>query len=115
MNKNLIGARIKAEKEKIIRMYKNDIRVLDIAEEYGVVETSIYRHLKKWSIPIKRKPYQPREKKVKDFKRKFSPELQVKMKENTKINNKYIKHCEFKHATEDQRLVANIINRPIIG
>ena len=115
MNKNITSARIKKEKDIIIKMYKNNVSILDIAKEYGVVSTSLWRHLKRWGVPVRRKPYQIRVKKIERQKRNFSPELIAKMKENSRINNKYIKHCEFEHATEDQRLVTNIINRPIIG
>lgn len=94
MSKNLTILRIKSEREKIIRMYKENIPIAEIAEEYGVVSTSIWRHLKRWGIPIKNKPRAPyyyRDKKTKMSKRTFSPELQAKMKENTRINDKYIK------------------------
>lgn len=91
MNKNLTGARIKAEKNKIIAMYQDDIRILDIAKEYGILEISMCRHLKKWGVSIKRKPYKRKGKKIKKFKRKFNAKLQARIKENTKINNKYIK------------------------
>ena len=111
MNKNLIGARIKAEKDKIIAMYQNDVRVLDIATEYGVIETSLYRYLKKWGISIKRKTYQFRKKKINNFKRKFSPELQAKMKENTRINNKYIKFYNTVETKDDKFLVQNILKK----
>ena len=109
MNKNLTGARIKAEKDKIIAMYKDDIRILDIAKEYGVVETSLYRHLRKWGVQIKRKPYQPRETKGNNLKRKFSPELQAKMKENTRINNKHIKFYGTVETGKDKFLVREIL------
>lgn len=75
MSKNLTGARIKAEKEKIIKIYKDDIPILDITKEYGVVSTSLWRHLKNWGVPIKRKVYQGKKIKINNFKRKFSPEL----------------------------------------
>ena len=111
MSKNLTGARIKAEKDKIIAMYENDIRILNIAKEYGVVETSMYRHLKKWGIPVKRKPYQPREKKVNNFKRKFSPELQAKMEENTRINNGKIKFFKTVEIRDEKFLVRDILRK----
>jgi len=115
MSKNFTGARIKAEKDKIIAMYQRDIPILDIAREYGVVSTSLWRHLKRWGVKVTRKKRQPRMKIIKCPKRVFSPELQAIMKENTRINDKYIKRCEFERATEDQKLVANIIRHPIIG
>jgi len=109
MSKNLIGARIKAEKEKIIKMYKDDIPISDIAKEYGVVSTSLWQHLKNWGVSMRRKVYQRKEKKVNNFKRKFSPELQAKMEENTRINNKYIKFYSTIETGNDKFLVRNIL------
>lgn len=111
MSKNLTGERIKTEKEKIIKMYKDDIPILNIAKEYGVVSTSLWRHLRKWGVPIKRKVYQRKKNKVNNFKRKFSPELQAKMKENTRINNKYIKFFETVETGKDKFLVRNILKK----
>ena len=115
MNKNLVGKRIRADRANIIEMYKADIFVIDIANKYGVVESTIHRYLRLWGIPVKRKKHQHREREVKKIKRRFSPELQAIMKENSRINNEHIKHCEFEHSTEDQYLISNIINHPIIG
>jgi len=111
MSKNLTGARIKVEKEKIIKMYKDDIPILDIAREYGIVSTSLWRHLKIWGVPIKRKVYQKKKNKVNNLKRKFSPELQAKMKENTRINNKYIKFYNTVEIKNDRFLVRNIFKK----
>ena len=108
MNKNITGARIKAEKEKIIKMYKDDIPILDIAKEYNAAETTIYRQLKIWGVLVRRKAYQRKKKKVNNPKRKFSPELQAKMKENTRINNKYIKFYNTVETKNDRFLVRNI-------
>ena len=107
--------KIRKDKDVIIRMYNDNVPMVDIAKKYDVVSTSICQHLKKWGVEVKRRPYQIRVKKIKRQKRNFSPELRAKMKENSRINNEYIKHCEFEYTTEDQRLVTNIINRPIIG
>lgn len=111
MNINLTNIRINDEKEKIIKMYESDIRILDIAKKYGVVERSMYRYLKKWGISIKRKPYQSRRKKVKKFKREFSPELLAKMKENTRINNKKIKFFETIDTAKDKFLVWDMLRK----
>ena len=115
MNKNLIGKRIRANKAKIIEMYQADTFVIDIANKYSVVESTIHRYLRLWGIPVKRKKHEHRERKVKKIKRRFSPELQAIMKENSWINNEHIKHIDFVGETEDQRLVSNIICHPIIG
>lgn len=109
MNKNFTDARIKAEKEKIIKMYKDDIPILDIAKEYGVISTSILRHLRNWGIKTKRKSYNYREKKIKLVKRIFSPELKTKMAENTRINNKYVKFFKTVETTKDRFMVNNIL------
>jgi len=111
MSKNLTGARIKAEKEKIIKMYKDDIPISEIAKEYGVVSTSLWRHLKNWGVSIRRKVYQRKEKKANNFKRKFSPELQAKMRENTMINNKHMKVFNVVETIGDRFLVQNILEK----
>ena len=111
MNKNITGARIKAEKEKIIKMYKDDIPILDIAKEYNAVETTIYRQLKIWGVLVRRKVYQKKKKKVNNSKRKFSLELQAKMKENTRVNNKYIKFYRTVETGKDKFLVRNILKK----
>ena len=111
MSKNLTGARIKAEKDKIIKMYKDDIPIPDIAREYGVVSTSLWRHLKNWGVLIKRKVYQRKKYKVNNFKRKFSSELQAKIEENTKINDQYIKFFNTVETGNDKFLVRNILKK----
>lgn len=111
MSKNLTGARIKAEKEKIIKMYKDDIPISDIAKGYGVVSTSLWRHLKSWGVPVKRKVYQRKKKRVNNFKRKFSPELQAKMKENTRINNQHIKFYNTIETEKSKFLVREILKK----
>ena len=111
MNKNLIGKRIRAEKAKIIEMYKADTFVIDIANKYGVVESSIHRYLRLWGIPVKRKKHEHRERKVKKVKRKFSPELQAIMKENSRINNKKIKFFNTVETGKDKFLVQNILKK----
>jgi hypothetical protein len=47
--------------------------------------------------------------------RKFSPGLVARIKENTRINDTKIKYVNFERSTEDQKLVDNILSRPIIG
>lgn len=111
MSKNFTGARIKAEKDKIITMYQEDIHILDIAKEYGVIETTICRQLKKWGMSIKRKVYQRKKDKVNKFKRKFSPELQAKMEENTRINDEKIKFFGTVETGGDKFLVRNILKK----
>jgi len=50
-------------------------------------------------------------KKNKNFKRKFSPELQANMEENTRINNKHIKFYETVDTSKDKFLVRNILKK----
>ena len=109
MSKNLTGAKIKSEKDRIIVMYQKDIPILDIAKEYGVVSTSLWRHLKIWGVPIKRKVYQKKKNKVSNFKRKFSPELLAKMEENTRINNQFIKFFNTVETKNDRFLVRDVL------
>lgn len=111
MSKNLTGARIKAEKEKIIKMYKDNIPIFDIAKEYGVVETTICRQLKIWDVPVKRRAYQRKKKRANNPKRKFSPELLAKMKENTRINNEHIKFFGTVRTRDDNFLVRSVLKK----
>ena len=116
MNKNIIGAVILSNKALIIKMYQDNMRVTAIAEKYGVVESTIYSHLKKWGIPLKRGVWIKQAKPKKHWKRKFSDELMTKFKENSRINNERVQYVKFGKATRrDQYLIHNIINRPIIG
>ena len=115
MNKILAGYKIQADKAKIIEMYKADVFVAKIAVMYGVGLNTIYNYLRRWGVPHKRKPYQLNEKKAKKkFSRHFSPELKAQQKENTRVNDKYIKQVEFEYGTEDQQLITNILNRPFM-
>jgi len=115
MSKISTGHRIRADKEKIIELYKADVYVANIALKYGVAIGTIYRYLRQWGIPVKRKQCQHHDKTVKKFYRYRSPALKAKMKENSRINDKYIKYVEFEYGTEDQKLIANILRHPIIG
>jgi len=49
--------------------------------------------------------------KLKPFKERISPELQAKMKENTRINNKYIKFFNTVETGNDKFLVQNILKK----
>ena len=62
----------------------------------------------------KRGSYRTRISKYGMREREFSPELRAKMKENSRINDKYIEYVNFVRTTEDQYLVSNIINHPIM-
>ena len=56
-----------------------------------------------------------RRSKYKMKERKFSPEFLARQKENTRINDEHIQYIKFENTTEDQRLVDNILCRPLIG
>ena len=47
--------------------------------------------------------------------RKFSPEFLARQKENTRINDEHIQYIRYVNTTEDQKLVDNILCRPLIG
>ena len=113
MNKNKTGAIIRADKDKIIRLYRDNMRVTAIADKYGVVESTIYMHLKNWGIPLRHGAWIKQAKPRKHWKVKKSAELLARMAENTAINDKKIKYVEFKETTEDQILVRNIIRHPL--
>jgi len=112
MSKYLTNLGFEAEKERIIKMYKDNVGILNIAREYGVVETTICRRLKKWGIQVKRRAYYRRKKhKENKTKREFSPELLAKMKENTRINNQHIKFFDTVETGKDKFLVQNILKK----
>jgi len=115
MNKNTIGNRIKADKDRIIEMYDYyGIDILDIAEEYNILVSTMCKKLHEWGVKIKKGDFT----KVKAYqheKIKVSKELQAMRDYNTKVNNEKIKYIKFKNTTEEQKLVENIIRHPIIG
>ena len=113
MNKNIIGNRIKAEKDKIIEMYDYfGADILDIAEEYNVLPMTMCNKLHAWGIKIRSGDYH-RERELIKQTIKISKELLDMRAYNTKINNGKIKYIDFINTTEDQRLVDNIINHPL--
>lgn len=86
-------------KENIIRQYREEVPVREIAKNEGITMKTIYKYLKKWGV---RKGGDYRiycgyddEGKVKSkkltFEQRVSPELLARMKENTRINKLYIK------------------------
>ena len=84
-------------KENIIRQYREEVPVETIAKNENVTMKTIYKYLKKWGVRKEGdyKMYRgyDDEGKVKSknltFKQRISPELLAKMKENTRINQKY--------------------------
>ena len=123
-NETKVHKMLMDNREEIIQKDKQDIPITKIAREYGVSFTTIYRLLKKWGRKrdFRRKYFKlPKDQKTEKegkliaFKKRISPELLAKMKENTRINNEKIRYVEFIRGTEDQKLVDNILSRPIIG
>ena len=115
MNKNLAGAKIKVNKDKIIKMYQDNMRVTLIAKKYNVVESTIYMNLKNWGIPLKRGVWVKQAKPRKHWEREFSPELLAKRKENTRINNQYIKSYKVVEIAHDKFLVQDLLKKPEVG
>ena len=118
MNKNIIGARIRADKEKIIEQYINGVDILILAKRYNVLSNTLCARMRKWGIKARRGDYKASDilKEKKSGKAKVSPELLEKRRINTLINNdriKGIKYIKFTNTTEDQKLVDSIINRPL--
>lgn len=109
MNKNLTGARIKVDKDKIIEMYQDNMRVTLIAKKYNVVESTIYMNLKNWGIPLKRGVWVKQAKPREHREREFSLELLAKRKENTRINNKYIKYYKVVETPHEKFLVRDLL------
>jgi len=117
-DKFLIAEYVDENRENIITKYKQGMSITAIAKLYNVAYTTIYYRLARWGVAIRKHggPRIPKEKKlIKRYKRRFSPELQAKIRENTRINDSKIEYVSFEHSTEDQRLIDNILNRPIIG
>lgn len=111
-DKAIIHRMLLDNKEGIIQKYNEGMKVWCIAEVYNVAESTIYIKLKQWKVrKVRSRDAYHRKKPKAKYRRKFSPELLAKMKENTRINNKHIKHIKFKHTTEDQKLIANILLR----
>ena len=104
-------------REAIIQKDKQDIQITEIAREYGVSFTTIYSLLRKWGRKrdYKRRYFKPlkdqkteKEEKFIAFEKTLSPELLAKRKENTRINNKYIKFYKVVETKNDKFLVQEI-------
>jgi len=112
-DKFIIAKYIDENKNSIIQKYNEDMLISEIAEFYGVAKSTIYLRMVKWGIKIKKYGAERRRKNEKPTKqkRKFSPELQAKMAENTRINNKYIKFYNTVETGNDKFLVRNILEK----
>jgi transposase-like protein len=114
--KNRIGAVIQENRKKIIKMYEDKERVADIAKRYEVHESTIYMHLRKWGVKLRRGAYGFQKKERKHWYRKFSKEYLERRAEIQRLCGDKVEYVEdYKNGTEEQRLVSNIIQRPITG
>ena len=95
MNKNIIGEKIKRDKDKIIEMYESGKDIQSLANEYNIVVQTLLKKLKLWGVEIKKGDYVKRFKKE-NPKMELSPELLKRRKENTRINNIKIEYANFK-------------------
>jgi len=120
VNKTEIHKMLIADREAIIRMDKQDMPILKIAQKYGVSFTTIYSLLRKWDRrrDYKRRYFKPpkdqkteKEEKFIAFEKTLSPELLAKRKENTRINNKYIKYYKVVETVHDKFLVQEVLKR----
>ena len=117
-NKFLIAKYIDDNQNNIIAKYNQDMPISEIAKLYDVSHSVIYLRLVKWGIRIKKYAAAKRrkvEKLRRRYKRKFSPEFLAHQAEITKLNEDKIKYVKFEGTTEDQKLIRNILCRPIIG
>ena len=116
------GSKIRSQKDKIIKMQKDGIRILDIAKIYHVTESTIYKYFNQWSVRILRSSkYEKREfedkqkpTKRKHWKRKFSKEFLDNRTIITKANNINIKFMKTINNARDQKLIRNILCRAYI-
>ena len=112
-NKFIIAKYIDENKDGIIQKYNENMPISEIAELYGIKESTIYLRLIRWGAKIKRYGVIRRRRNERPIrqKRKFSPELQAKIEENTRINNKYIKFFNTVETGNDKFLVRNILKK----
>jgi len=130
-DKFLIAEYVDKNRDNIITKYEQGMSITTIAKLYNVAYSTIYFRLVKWGVKIYstiyfrlvkwgvkiRKHGGARRKKGRPArpKRKFSPEFLAHQVEITRLNEGKIKYISFQHSTEDQKLIDNILNRPIIG
>jgi len=99
-------------KEEIIKLYQEGKSIREIAGIYEVAESTIYIKLRLWNIRLKDNRYTrngSHRKKKEKYKREFSKELLEKMKRNSEINNKHIKHFEVEDSKENKELIKRVL------
>lgn len=120
VDKTKVHKMLIANREEIIRKDKQDTPITEIAWEYGVSFTTIYSLLRKWGKKrdYKRKYFKlpkdqktEKEKKLIAFKKTLSPELLAKIKENTRINNQFIKSYKTIKTVHNEFLVQEILRK----
>jgi len=120
VDKTKVHKMLMDNREEIIQKDKQDIPITKIAQEYGVSFTTIYSLLRKWSKKrnVKRKYFKlpkdqktEKEEKLIAFEKTLSPELLAKRKENTRINNQFIKYYKVVETVHDKFLVQNILRK----
>jgi len=120
VDKTKVHKMLMDNREAIIRKDKQDTPITKIAQEYGVAFTTIYSLLRKWGRKrdYKRRYFKPlkdqktkREEKFIAFEKTLSPELLAKRKENTRINNQYIKYYKVVETVHDKFLVQDFIEK----
>lgn len=115
-----MGVKIRSQKDRIIKMQKEGIRILNIAKMYHVTESTMYKYFNRWGVIISRgSKYEKREFKDKQkttkrerWKPKYSPELLAQRSINQKTNNEHIHYIDFEsQKTRDARWISNILNK----
>ena len=103
-NKFIIAKYIDDNKDQIIAKCNKGMPVYNIAELYGVANSTIYLRLVKWGVRINkyRGARGRRLGKPVKFKRKFSPEFLAHQAEITRLNEGKIKYIEFDYVTDIQ-------------
>ena len=116
------GAKVRSQKDRIIKMQKEGMRILDIAKIYHVTESTMYKYFSRWGIQVMRSSkYEKREfkdkqkfKKRKHWKRKFSKEFLDNRAVITKANGSKIKYINTVNDARDAKLIRNILNKAFI-
>ena len=120
VDKTKVHKMLMDNREAIIQKDKQEIQIIKIAREYGVSFTTIYSLLRKWGKKrdFKRRYFKPlkdqkteKEKKLIAFEKTLSPELLAKRKENTRINNQFIKYYKVVETVHDKFLVREIFKK----
>ena len=111
----LKGVILDQNKKVIIKRYNEGVGIHILAGEYNVGVDTICRRLRTWGEKVRKGDYHRKKKNRKHWYRKFSKEF---IKNRAMLTKKYgnlIKYPKGFNKTSDQKLVRNILNRPIIG